>query len=86
MNKEKFYHLPLNLQQGIIHTNGNYVNTVCAFYQKHRKLVVIRPEYRDDTRTILDLIDNYMDVSTIVLKYGDGFGIDTWDKITEQDF
>lgn len=76
----KLYQLPLNLQQGIIHTNKEDVsNTVCAFYSRYKSLLVVRPEYRDLGGQIKKMVEDlYGGEYTLI--YGGSFSIDTWDN------
>ncbi len=76
----RLFHLPLNLQQGLIHTGKEDVsNTVCAFYSKHKNAICIRPEYRDMEAQIVVFTYGILPEAPTVI-YGDAFGVDTWDQ------
>lgn len=74
----KLYKLELNLQQGLIHTGEqNTCNAVCAIYDRHRKKLIIRPEFKDFENDIIafsELGTGYR------IRYGDAFNVDTWDE------
>jgi hypothetical protein len=83
--EEKFYVLPLNLSQLLIHTGKEDVcNTVAAVYSKYNGLLVIRPEYRDYDHQIAKAVANATPCSEEdVLRnvvFGDAFQVDTWDN------
>lgn len=73
--------LPINLIQFIIHTNkSDVINTVVAIVHTHKNVIVIRPEYRDESDNILFWLNNINDYNIKTVLYGDGFNIDTWDE------
>lgn len=72
----KFHKMPVNLQQTLIHTGGDSINTIAAFYQLHNNVLIIRPEYRRFAPEIVGTIG----AKDPQLIYGDSFTLDTWDK------
>lgn len=85
MEKEKFYHLALNLQQGIITTLENVSNNIVAIYSLHNDVIVIRPEYRGQLKQITDEVYKNRDKekNSMYILFGDAFHIDTWDNLIE---
>lgn len=79
-NPEGLYHVPLNLEEGLIHTGREKVsNTVCAIYHKHKNILIVRPEYRYQIDSIVAKADEILGRRPEV-RYGDCFQVDTWDK------
>lgn len=77
----KYHHLPLNLQQGIIHTNKPDVsNTICAFYSRHKATLVINTMYYSYDGEAIQRFAEKILGTPLLVKAGDSFGIDTWDK------
>lgn len=83
--EEKFYVLPLNLSQLLVHTGKEDVcNTVAAVYSRNKSLLVVRPEYRGDLQLIAGAVAEAISYpGEDVLKntiFGDAFHVDTWDS------
>lgn len=81
--KEKFYVIPLNLTQLLIHTGQqNVCNTVAAVYCGNKNLLVIRPEYRNDEIAISEAVAEVTGMPFFGddVIFGDAFRIDTWDN------
>ena len=77
----------INLQNFIVFNSEglrlNVCNTIVAIGHQGKKNIIIDPTYSDDTNDAIDLIEiNLNDKIRIdwVVKYGDGFSIDTWDN------
>ena len=73
----------LNLQDLLIHTGEpNVSNAVVAFFNRHKSLLVVRPEFQDYADYICEILEeggeHVMDII-----HGDAFSIDTWDKKRE---
>ena len=83
-------HLQLNLQQGVIfHSEDpNLVNAICAFYNRHRTILMIRAGFQSMETEIMNyaiehILDNNGRQTIWDIYYGDAFSIDTWDKRLE---
>lgn len=83
MSETRFYAVQLNLQQGFIHTGKlDVCNATAAIFDRFKRKIVVRPEYRGYEDQIEAAIrttggghPNYEIVN------GDGFQVDTWDKV-----
>ena len=77
---EKLRFLWLNLNQFVVYYDKpNTVNAVVAIGSKHKQLLIIRPEYRNEEKQIVAVIRYVTNMSKYTLLYGDSFTIDTWD-------
>lgn len=80
--QRSFEAIALNLQQGLIRANlpGTVCNAVAAIYSRHKNVLVITPEWRDDE----EAIKTACPLSGFEVFYGESFHIDTWDKKIEE--
>lgn len=79
----KLFRLPLNLNQILIHTGQEDVtNTVVAFIDKFKQVIVIRPTFQDSIKLVREFAIMYIDdnAAEFEVVLGDGFEVDTWDK------
>ena len=75
----EFENIPLNLQQGMIRAKTlkeNTINQVVAIYSHHKRLLLIRVDWRDQEEEIKKVCP----IETCAAHYADSFHIDTWDN------
>lgn len=78
---EKLKFLWINLQQFIVfYDEPNCHNAVVAIGSKFKGILVIRPEYRDELKSIKKASSYVAQVPKWEVWYGDGFNVDTWDN------
>lgn len=83
----QFIGLQLNIQQGLVYSNHiGECDYVCAIFDKHKHRIVIQPSYAKYCDQIQDAIlvltcDRWNQPIKYEITYGDGFVIDTWNKL-----
>ena len=83
---QKFYVLPLNLSQVLIHTGEtSVINTVAAVYSVNKRLLVLLSEYSYQRDAIIDALtlSTGLEKSELIadILVGSSFRIDTWNEL-----
>jgi hypothetical protein len=76
----KYKVISINLQQTIIVVDDPIKCAVRGVYDKHKDILILNPDPLENDEDDIWTLCEEIGIKTKHVMYGDGFGIDTWDK------